>query len=145
VWAKNKNEFFGMKNQSHTFCTPDVILRPGGLPGPGPGPRAKPGTEWKEKCRRRNPKPHDKNAKVDITVRYLGVETVSVGTKKIEAYHLRSSVSMKAMVSGTFGQDFWYARGSGMLVKLSAKGEASGMAKFVSDYQLTLKSLSPTR
>jgi hypothetical protein len=143
VWAKNKNEFFAMKNRSHTFCTPDVILRPGGLPGPGPG--SEPGTEWKEKCRRNPPSPHDKDAKIDVTVRYVGVETVLVGATKVEAYHMRSAVKMKASVSGTFHQDFWYARGSGMLVKLRAKGEASGMAKFVSDYQLTLKSLSPTR
>jgi len=143
MWVKDRNEFFSIKNQSHTYCTPDVILRPGGLPGPGPG--AAPRTEWKEQCKRKNPGPHDNKAKVDITIRYMGVETVLVGTKKVEAHRLRSFFTMQAMVSGKFHQDFWYARGSGMLVKLSNKGQASGMAKFISDYQLTLKSQSPTR
>ncbi|MFH2005057.1 MAG: hypothetical protein ABI333_00590 [bacterium] len=143
VWAKNKNEFFSMKNRSHTFCTPNVILRPGGLPGPGPD--SAPGTEWKEVCKRKMPKAHQNKADVDITIRYVGVESVTVGKRAVLAHHLRSSFSMKGMMSGTFQQDFWYAKSSGLLIKLRTKGRASGMGKFVSDYQLTLQSLSPTR
>lgn len=143
VWAKNKNEFFSMKSQSHSFCTPDVILRPGGLPGPGPG--SAPGTRWKEICKRKTPHPQRGKAKVDITMAYVGLERVAVGKRSVEAFHMRSTFTMAGMASGTFHQDFWYAKGSGLLIALATKGKASGMGKFVSDYRLTLKSLAPAR
>lgn len=143
IWVKNRNEFFSMKSQSQTFCTPDVILRPGGLPGPGPG--SAPGTEWKESCKRKSPHAQRGKAKVDITIRYVGLERVAVGKGSVAAFHLRSTFTMEGMASGTFHQDFWYAQGSGLLIGLATKGKAAGMGSFVSDYRLTLKSLTPAR
>ena len=134
VWIKNKNEFFSMKNDSHSTCTPDVMVRPG----------AQPGRQWNQDCKPGKVNPHFGAPKVTVVVRYLGRESLTIGTRATQAHHLRRTLTLSGIQTGIIVQNIWYATDSGMLLKLRMKGEGKGVAKYVSDYQLTLTSLSPT-
>lgn len=135
IWTRNKNTIFSMKNRSQSSCTPDVLLRP----------RDRPGREWKPVCKPDKPGPHSQGTRLDLVVRYVGVEPVIVGGRKVRSHHLRRTGTATGTGTGSFRQDQWFADSTGMLVRLRVKGRGSGMAEFVSEYELTLKSLEPAR
>jgi uncharacterized protein YneR len=135
VWLRNTNEFFGMKTWSQYRCDPDVILRPGDQPG----------RQWQQLCKPQEPKPVFGSAQVKVAVRYVGTESMTIGGRTLKAHHLHRTINMTGIQVSVIEQDLWYAAESGMMVRLHLKGQGSGIAKFDSDYQLTLKSLSPKR
>jgi len=134
VWLKNTNEIFGLKSDSRSICEPDVILRPGD----------KPGRQWPQRCRPKDPNPFFGDAKGTAVARYVGAVHMTVGGRKVVAHHLRRSVKITGMLASVVEQNLWYTE-SGMMVRFHVTAKGSGVARFVADYGLTLMDLSPKR
>lgn len=134
-WARNKNEMFSMKTESRSICEPRALVLPG----------KRPGEPWTLTCTSDPPRPERSPGNVEMLGSLVGEETVEVDGRPQPARRVRRAFTMKGPHSGSMVQDLWIAAESGMLLQLTVKGDGKGMAKFVSDYRLTLQSLTPSR
>ncbi len=135
VWLINQNKFFGLEHKAKSRCEPDQILSPGD----------KPGHSTPQKC-----KPMDKNqrfgkANATAVFDYIAAESMVISGQKLKVHHLRRTLVVKSLQSANVKQHLYYADKTGMLVRYRIDGKGSGLATFKSDYELTLKSLSPKR
>ncbi len=133
-WQRNRNSFFGLENDSRSVCDPDRLLRPGD----------KPPVRWSMKCRPKDPNPFFGKGKAQGTVRFVGIETVTVGGKKLRARHVHRHIEITGMQSAKVDQHLWYSD-SNMMLKFKVVSKGVGMASFFSDYAITLMSLTPKR
>jgi hypothetical protein len=133
--VENRNEMFGMKTQGESRCSPDLVSPAG----------ARAGDTWKLTCTSTPPRPEHQSGQADLRGSYLGEETLTIAGQPVRAHHVRRTFSMKGSSSGSMQQDTWHAVGSMLVVQLRVKGDGSGMARFVSDYRLTLQSLNAAR
>ena len=133
-WLRNSNTYFGIKNDARSVCEPDALLRLGD----------KPPSQWTQKCRPKDPNLFFGKAKATAVARYVAVETVNVGGKKLRAYHIHRSVAIKSLMAAKVEQHLWYTK-SGMMVKFQVKAQGTGVATFDYDYGITLLNLSPKR
>lgn len=131
--VENRNQMFGMKTQGESRCTPDAVLPAG----------ARAGDAWKLACTSTPPRPEHASGQADLRAAYVGEETLTIEGQPVRAHHVRRTFSMKGSSSGVMEQDTWHAVGSMLVVQLRVKGDGSGLARFVSDYRLTLASLRP--
>jgi hypothetical protein len=82
--------------------------------------------------------------------RSLGVETLSVGDRRVKAVHVRLRVRVRGESDGGGTADTWYALSNGLVVKRvvtnrNKTSTSAGDADYVERYSLELESLEPQR
>lgn len=131
---KSTNVYFGREVEWSFACTPANLTREG----------MKPGDSWKQLCKPRGETPADTPAKT-ATVEFVGFEDLTIGGKSVRARHIRRTVRTEGRQAGLTTRDLWFSETSGLLVRLRERSNSSGLARFVSDYQVTLAAATPTR
>jgi hypothetical protein len=135
VSSRNQNEAFSVQRDSTTSCADDVILRP--------GQRA--GEKRTLPCRADGPGLGDTLENVAVEATFVGDESLEINGRAHPVRHVRLYIAMKGLQAGSVTQDMWFTADTLLLARLKTDGTGSGMARFRSDYQITLKNLQPTQ
>lgn len=135
VSSRNQNEAFSVKRDSTTSCQDDVIWRP--------GQRA--GEQRTLPCRADGPGLGDTLEKVAVELTFVGDESLQIGGRPVPVRHVRLYIAMKGLQAGSVTQDMWFTADQLLLARLKTDGTGSGMARFRSDYQITLKDTRPAQ
>lgn len=130
---RDSHEFYGeVKNLSYA-CRGDEIPNASDL---------RSGMRWTVVC-------SAEDASIESRTHAVGIESIEIAGRYIDAVHTRSSILLEGEVSGRDQREEWRRRSDGLLLRrtvdVDANVEVIGSADYSESYSLTLLSTEPQR
>jgi len=128
------HEFYHQASQETFRCGTDAIVMPW---------KQTPGDRWTFRC-------SSDRSTLDMAVRVVGFETLSVGGEAIRSVHIRYDGTVSGADQGTQIQDRWISTQDGMFLRIVSSADAMtqtsfGRFRYTEHYRLDLTSTTPRR
>lgn len=128
-----RREFFGQSEEQVLVCAPGLVLVPD-------DPR--PGRTFSGTCR-------SDDTVVTLTVRVVGESTVAIGSRSVQAIHVRVDGTLTGSTRGTTQREEWFTK-EGLLLRGTGTTETDrdtspGTVHYSETFDIRLESLEPQR